>query len=280
MNLNSMIDGLEKAAAESIKAKEGDYYGEDGLLYCGTCKTKKQTRINILGMERTPFCLCRCEVEKREREEAERKRLEFERRVKELRRTGFPESDMQEWTFANDDGENSKIMNVAKNYVDNFSKMREDGKGLLLFGSVGTGKTYAAACIANALIDNGYPVLMTNFARIRNTVQGLFDGRQEYFDSLNRFPLLILDDLSAESKSEYMQEIVYSVIDARYRANLPLIITTNLTADELKHPADITNQRTFSRLFEMCIPIEITGDDRRRKKLKDDFNEYRDILGF
>lgn len=280
MNLNGMIDGLEKAAAESIKAKEGDYYGEDGLLYCGTCKTKKQTRINILGMERTPFCLCRCEVEKREREEAERKRLEFERRVKELRRTGFPESDMQEWTFANDDGENSKIMTVAKNYVDNFSKMREDGKGLLLFGSVGTGKTYAAACIANALIDNGYPVLMTNFARIRNTVQGLFDGRQEYFDSLNRFPLLILDDLSAESKSEYMQEIVYSVIDARYRANLPLIITTNLTADELKHPADITNQRTFSRLFEMCIPIEITGDDRRRKKLKDDFNTYKDILGF
>lgn len=280
MNLNSMIDGLEKAAAESIKAKEGDYYGEDGLLYCGTCKTKKQTRINILGMERTPFCLCRCEVEKREREEAERKRIEFERRVKELRRTGFPESDMQEWTFANDDGENSKIMTVAKNYVDNFSKMREDGKGLLLFGSVGAGKTYAAACIANALIDNGYPVLMTNFARIRNTVQGLFDGRQEYFDSLNRFPLLILDDLSAESKSEYMQEIVYSVIDARYRANLPLIITTNLTADELKHPADITNQRTFSRLFEMCIPIEITGDDRRRKKLKDDFNTYKDILGF
>lgn len=280
MNLNGMIDGLEKAAAESIKAKEGDYYGEDGLLYCGTCKTKKQTRINILGMERTPFCLCRCEVEKREREEAERKRLEFERRVKELRRTGFPESDMQEWTFANDDRENSKIMNVAKNYVDNFSKMREDGKGLLLFGSVGTGKTYAAACIANALIDNGYPVLMTNFARIRNTVQGLFDGRQEYFDSLNRFPLLILDDLSAESKSDYMQEIVYSVIDARYRANLPLIITTNLTADELKHPADITNQRTFSRLFEMCIPIEITGDDRRRKKLKDDFNTYKGILGF
>lgn len=279
MNMKNLIDGLEKAAAESIKAKEGDYYGEDGLLYCGTCKTKKQTRINILGMERTPFCLCRCEVEKREREEAERKRIEFERRVKELRRTGFPESDMQEWTFANDDGENSKIMNIAKNYVDNFSKMREDGKGLLLFGSVGTGKTYAAACIANALIDKGYPVLMTNFARIRNTVQGLFDGRQEYFDSLNRFPLLMLDDLSAESKSEYMQEIVYSVIDARYRANLPLIITTNLTADELKHPADITNQRTFSRLFEMCIPIEITGDDRRRKKLKDDFNTYKGILG-
>lgn len=279
MNLNSMIDGMERAAAESIKAQEGDYYGEDGLLYCGNCKTKKQTRITILDRERTPFCLCRCEAEKRDREEAERKRLEFERRVKELRRAGFPESDMQAWTFANDDGANGKIMTVAKNYVENFDKMREDGKGLLLFGSVGTGKTYAAACIANALIDKGFPVLMTNFARIRNTVQGLFDGRQEYFDSLNRFPLLILDDLSAESKSEYMQEIVYNVIDARYRAGLPLIVTTNLTADELKHPADITNQRTFSRLFEMCLPIEITGDDRRRKKLKEDFKEYKDILG-
>ena len=275
MNIDSMIDGLEKAAAESIRAKEGDYYGDDGLLYCGNCKTKKQTRVNILGKERTPFCLCRCEAEKRDREEAERKRIEFERRVKELRRTGFPESDMQEWTFANDDGENSKIMTVAKNYVDNFGKMREDGKGLLFFGPVGTGKTYAAACIVNALIDKGCPCMM---AKISDIADGIFKGKFTCHD-FNSYPLLVLDDLAAERKTEYMQEIVYNVIDARCRANLPLIITTNLTADELKHPADITNQRTFSRLFEMCIPIEITGDDRRRKKLKEDFNTYKDILG-
>lgn len=280
MEIARAIDGIERAAAENIKAEQGDYYGDDGLLYCGKCNTKKQTRVNILGHERTPMCLCKCAVEKREREEADRKRVEFERRVKEYRRMGFPESDMQEWTFANDDRSNEKISTVARNYVENFEKMREDGKGLLLFGKTGTGKSFAAACIANALIDKGYPVLMTNFARIRGTLQGLFDGRQAYLDSFNRFPLLILDDLAAESKSEYMQEIVYEVINNRYLAGLPLIVTANLTADELKHPADITNQRIFSRLYEMCIPLEVKGEDRRRDALKEAHAEYKDILGY
>lgn len=280
MDVSAIIDGVERKAAETIKAEQGDYYGDDGLLICGKCNTPKQTRVFIFDKERTPYCLCKCAVEKKEREEAERKRIEFQNTVKKLRQAGFPEEKMQNWTFANDDRANEKVSTVARNYFENFGKMYEDGKGLLLFGKTGTGKSYAAASIANALIDKGHPVLMTNFARIRNTVQGLFDGRQEYFDSFNRFPLLILDDLAAESKSEYMQEIVYEVINTRYLAGLPLIVTTNLTAEELKHPADVTNQRTFSRLFEMCIPIEVKGDDRRRDCLKEAHAEYKDILGY
>lgn len=283
MDLSNYIEGLSKLSEQAIPIEIGDYIGEDGLYYCHVCNTPIQVRVKnpfIAGRYDIRHCMCKCRVEKKEREEAERKRFEFEKRVREYRRMGFPESDMQSWTFENDDRTNEKISVVARNYVDNFGKMYEDGKGLLLFGTVGTGKSYAAACIANALIDKGVPVLMTNFARIRNTVQGLFDGRQEYFDSFNRFPLLILDDLAAESKSEYMQEIVYEVINTRYLAGLPLIVTTNLTADELKHPADITNQRTFSRLLEMTIPIEVAGIDRRRYRLKEAHAEYKDILGY
>jgi DNA replication protein DnaC len=279
MNIENIIDGLEKKASIAIKAEQGDYVGEDGLLYCGKCNTKKQTRITILGVERTPYCLCKCQAEQRDREEAERKRIEFEKRIKEYRRMGFPESAMQSWTFANADGSNEQILNAASKYVENFAEFRKDGKGLLLFGTVGTGKTYAAACIANALIDQGYPVLMTNFARIANTVSGMWEGKQEYYDSLNRFPLLILDDLSAERKTEYMQEIVFNVIDARYRAGLPLIVTTNLTSEELKHPSDISYQRTFSRLLEMCLPVKVEGKDKRLEKLKADIQPMKDLLG-
>jgi DNA replication protein DnaC len=270
--------GLEQRAAERIKAEEGDYI-VDGLLHCGKCKTPKQVRVNILGEERTPMCLCHCEAEKIEREKEERRRIEFQERVKEMRRVGFPEAEMQNWDFAHDDGGSSQIVSIAKKYVENFDKMREDGKGLLLFGGVGCGKTFAAACIANALIDKGYPCMMTNFARIANTVQGMFDGRQDYYDSFNRFPLLVIDDLSAERKTEYMQEIVFNVIDSRYRAGLPIIITSNLSADEIKNPADISYQRIFSRLLEMCVPIECKGEDRRRKILKNTFSEYSELLG-
>lgn len=280
MDVSNAIDGIERAAADRIKAEQGDYYGEDGLLMCGKCNTPKQCRVFILDKERTPMCLCKCAVEKKEREEAERQRVAFEKRVKEVRRTAFPDAKMQNWTFANDDGANVTASTVARNYFENFERMREGGKGLLMFGKTGRGKSFHAACIANALIDKGYPVLMTNFAKIRNVLQGLYDGRQEYLDGFNRFPLLILDDLAAESKSEYMQEIVYEVINNRYLAGLPLIVTTNLTAEELKNPAEVTNQRTFSRLLEMCIPIEVKGEDRRRDCLREAHSEYKDILGY
>lgn len=279
MDLRNFIDGVERKAAQSIKAEQGDYIGADGLLYCGKCNTRKQTRVNILGIEKTPYCLCQCEVEKREREEAEMKRQELSRKIREYRRMGFPESMMPEWTFDNADGTNDKIMEAARRYAINFDDFRKQGKGLLLFGTVGTGKTFAAACIANALIDRGIPVLMTNFARIANTVGGMWEGKQEYYDSLNKFPLLILDDLAAERKTEYMSEIVFNVIDARYRAGLPLIITTNLTSEELKHPSDISYQRTFSRLLEMCLPVEVKGKDKRLERLKADIQPMKDLLG-
>ena len=268
---------IKKAEATNI-AEAGDYI-KDGLLHCGKCNTPKQCRIEVFGAVRTPPCLCKCRSEAREREEEERRQREFAERVKRYRSVGFPESEMKNWTFANDDGTNAKMTAAMQNYVKHFAEFQKQGKGLLLFGNVGTGKTFYAACIANALIDTGVPCLVTNFARIANTVQGLFEGRQEYFDSLNRFPLLVLDDLAAERKTEWMQETVFNVIDSRYRAGLPLIVTTNLTREELMNPEDITYQRIFSRLFEMCTPIEIAGSDRRHAALKNDIAATRQLLG-
>ena len=133
-------------------------------------------------------------------------------------------------------------------------------------GSVGTGKSYAAACVANALIDAGTPCMMTNFNRLVNIINNSFEGRQKYIDSLNEFDLLIIDDLAAERDTEFMAEQVMNIIDARYRAGLPLIVTTNLTVQELSGTTDIRKQRVFSRLIEMCVPITVTGRDRRKAK--------------
>lgn len=278
MDLKPLIDGIERIAAETIKAEQGDFI-LDGLLHCGKCKTPKQCRVEIFGEIRTPMCLCKCEVEKKEREEAESLRQDFLRRIKEYRKMGFPESDMEHWTFANDDMSNEKITKAMQNYVDNFGELRKTGKGLLLYGSVGTGKTYAACEVANALIDKGYPVLVTNFARLTNTIQGMFEGKQEYIDSLNRFQLLVIDDLGAERKSEFMQEMVFNIIDSRYRSGLPLIVTTNLTIDEIKKPNDIGNTRIYDRIIERCFPIEVTGSSRRRKAVRDNYEDMKKLLG-
>lgn len=278
MNISKVIDGIEQRARDSIKAEQGDYI-IDGLLHCHKCNTPKQCRITLFGEERTPPCLCQCEAERRDREEAERKRVEFERRVKDMRRVGFPDDEMQYWTFERDDRANEHITGVARKYVENFDTMRENGKGLLFYGKTGTGKTFAAACIVNALIDKGYPCLVTSLSRLINTISGMYDGKQDYIDRLNRFTLVVFDDLATEADTPYRNEIVYNIIDNRYRAGLPFIVTTNLTAQELKSAEDISKQRIYSRLFERCLPVEVKGSDRRRGQLKDDYKAYSDLLG-
>lgn len=276
---DSAIAAIITKAKETGNIVEGDYIGEDNLYYCGKCHTRKQTAVRMFDKDRIVPCICACKAAAIKAEDEARQQREFFEKVKRYRQAGFPESEMSTWNFAADDGTNPKMTAAMQNYVQHFSEFRSRGKGLLLFGDVGTGKTFLAACAANALIDRGVPALVTNFARIANTLQGMFDGRQEYLDSLNHFPLLVLDDLSTERQTEYMLEIVYNVIDARYRARLPLIVTTNLTREELMNPADIRYKRIFSRLFEMCTPIEVAGKDRRHAALKNDIAATKQLLG-
>lgn len=275
---DSAIELIIERAKETANISAGDYVGEDNLYYCGKCHTRKQTAIELFGTTKIAPSICKCRADELKAEDEARRQREHFDKVMRMRSVGFPEKAMSTWTFANDDGSNPKMTNAMRKFVENFQTFKQEGKGLLLFGTVGTGKTFLAACAANALIDKGIPCLVTNFARIANEVQGMFEGKQEYYDNLNKFPLLVIDDLSAERKTEYMQEIVFNVIDARYRANLPLIVTTNLTREELLHPSDLSYQRIFSRLFEMCTPIEVSGADRRQKALREDIGKYKNLL--
>lgn len=277
MSVQNAVESLIERSKTAIPTNDCDYIGEDGLLYCGKCHTKKQTEVMLFGTIRRPMCLCKCEAEKRDKEEAERKQADFGRKIKDLRRTGFPESNMQEWTFENDDMTNSRVTNAMKKYVENFDEMKKQGKGLLLYGNVGTGKTYAACEVANALIDKGYPVLVTNFARIINALQATFE-KQEYIDSFNRFSLLVIDDLGIERNTEFAKEQVFNIIDSRYRAGLPMIITTNLSIDKIKKPDDIDNGRIYDRILERCFPIEVSGQSRRRKAIRKSYDDMKNLL--
>lgn len=274
-----MLKALVAKASKGDHYEEGDYF-VDGLLYCGKCHTAKQCRFEAAwGGIMEPYFLCECGMKRREEEEKARKAREFQSEVRRLRKLGFPDAEMANWTFANDDGTDAKISSIAHKYVDNFVEMKKRGKGLLLYGTVGSGKTYIAACIANELINRGHPCLVTNFARITNTLQGMFEGKQRYLDDLNRLDLLVIDDLSAERDTSFMSEMVFNVIDARYRSGKPLIVTSNLTSEELMRPNNIDKQRIYSRVLEMCFPVEVKGVDRRKKKLRDDSADMARLLG-
>ena len=81
--------------------------------------------------------------------------------------------------------------------------MKAENHGLVLWGNVGSGKSYFAGCIANALMEREIPVCMTNFATILNNLFYGSENRNEYIVRLCSYPLLILDDFGMERGTEY-----------------------------------------------------------------------------
>ena len=169
-------------------------------------------------------------------------------------------------------------MELAHFYAEHWETMREENIGYLLWGKVGTGKSYFAGCIANALMEQEVPVRMTNFSAILNDLTASFEGRNEYIERLCRFSLLIIDDFGMERGTEYGLEQVYNVIDSRYRSGKPLIVTTNLTLDSLQNPQDTAHARIYDRLLEMCAPILFTGENFRKQTATEKLDRLKGML--
>lgn len=264
----------------NIKHAEGDYVGENGLLYCGKCNSPKQCEIRLNGRVLRPYCLCECEAKAVKLQEDSEKAENLKEEIERTRKSGFPDPELMQWTFAIDDRANEKASDISLRYCTHFLSMKEKGKGILFLGNCGTGKTFLAACIANELINQGFSVLMTNFSRVVNIIFGLKEGKQNYIDSLNSYDLLIIDDLGVERQSEYVAEIVQNIVDSRYRAGLPLIITTNLTPKDFSaDSSDIAKSRLYSRISEMCLPVVVSGVDRRKKNSAACDSELKKLLG-
>ena len=199
------------------------------------------------GKERIVRVLCECDLrEQREREEQERLRKAAER-AKRLRDACFHGSPfLRDCTFATDPS---------------------DPGGLLLWGGVGTGKTFMASCIANAVIDLGFSAYQTDIAGIASLMESSFADRRANLDRILNRDLLLIEDLGAERCTEYMLGHVYNVIDGRYRSGKPMVITTNIPLKDIYQPsASSPWQRIFDRITERCYPIEFTGASRRRSK--------------
>ena len=269
------IEGL--IHPEELRSDE--YIVNDGLIYCSKCHTPRQKRIEVSRKTIEPRCMCACQTEDYDRREQERKHREFLDIVAKNRSIGLPDSSLRKHTFENDLGYNPKQIRMAKRYVQHWEEMQKNSTGLLLWGDVGTGKSFIAGCIANALLDKGVPVIMTNFARLLNKLTDMYAGdRNAYIDSFKRYPLMIIDDLGVERNSEFAREQVFSVIDSRYRSELPMIVTTNLTLEELQHPEDLSRSRIYDRVLERCLPIRVNDQNIRELNQAATFAQAKQLL--
>ena len=123
-----MKNGIEAMITDitATTAEAEDYTGEDGLLYCGKCHTPKEAYFaegkTCFGRDRHP-AECDCQRAAREEREAAEKRRRHLDTVEELKRRGFTDPTMRDWTFENDNGRNPQA-GIARRYVEHWEDMR------------------------------------------------------------------------------------------------------------------------------------------------------------
>lgn len=262
-----LFDELFKKAPDESAADSPDYIGDDGILRCGICSEPKACKRTILGKDLILPVMCSCDVEKNAEFEKRMKLEQIERR----RREAFGKSKKINCTFSIDDKPESVQSVFARKYAANFARIK---KWLVFFGSTGTGKSFLAACIVNCVIDSGFTA---HFVKMSEVARHLWDAayKEEVFTRLCRYDLLVIDDFGSENDTNYMNSMVFDLIDSRYEAEKNTIITTNLSIENFKKPKDLNQQRIFSRLNEMSIFQIFKGSDRRGDKMNETMLEER-----
>lgn len=285
------LGGLMAQAQRAGQPENGDYYDSEGFLVCGKCHTRRQVEVNMPDLKAVPFdpkkkvrvkmpVSCRCRAERRYQEEQMLQQDKDMRAMEALKRQSLMDERLRDVSFdsfrkTNDNAYNLKL---CLRYANHFDEMLAKNQGLLFYGGVGTGKTFAAACIANQLLNQRIPVIMTSFVKLLESMQGFSEDDSVLIARLNRAKLLIIDDLGAERSTDYALEKVYDIVDSRYRAKLNIILTTNLSMTELKESTDIRYTRIYDRIFEMCYPMQFKGQSWRKVEAARRFDAMKNFL--
>lgn len=171
-------------------------------------------------------------------------------------------------TFASFDAK--RDMNAFKacsNYANNANIMNDKRNGLIIAGGYGSGKTHLAAAISKVLIDRGIEVLfgtsVTHLDNIRNDFENT--GINRYEARMKSVPMLVIDDLGKEKKTDWTRQVLFDIVNYRYEHKLPMIVTTNLVSEDgdFGTLADHVEGAVWSRFCEMCHIVNTVADDYR-----------------
>jgi DNA replication protein DnaC len=157
------------------------------------------------------------------------------------------------------------VREKVKLYLDAWDTAKRNGMGMTFKGKLGTGKTFAATYIGKELIKRGEDVYFIPFLNVISSYQK--QHAEEIDDRLKGTGVLILDELlppESGAQAALFARRYEELIRHRTNFNLPTIVTTNLTEDELlkEYP------RTYSLLAPKQVAVEVTQtDDARRGKI-------------
>lgn len=277
MDVWKMIVEERRTQEKEEQHLESYIHKENGLKYCIHCHRPLEKEVELFGEKKKISILCDCQKERQEQAQKEEEEWRRQQLIRCLTEECFDESIYQQWNFHTMD-EDTEHKDFAKQYVKKFDKVLEHNLGILMTGDVGCGKTYLAVAIANALLEKTIPVRMTNFSVLLNDMASFETHKQKYMNRLNQKKLLIFDDFGMERHTSFAEEMIFQMIDSRYRSGKPLIITTNLNLSSFTNPNSTKEKRIYSRILEMCSPLIFTGENRRLKQMKEKARQVRELL--
>lgn len=182
--------------------------------------------------------------------------------------------------FVARDKARKRIVEEAREYVRHFHQYRGEAEGLLIQGRVGCGKTHIAVAILREVIAAGYSGLYCNIPEFFKEVRASYSygsglDESELIEETRGVDLLVLDDLGVEGRvvdpvrdrSKWLCERLYLIVNGRYEASRPVIVTTNCSLESL---VDQIDERTVSRLAEMTRRrlAAFPDEDYRKKHLR------------
>ena len=253
--------------------------------YCEKCHTKKSVILEVFGEIKKIPCLCKCQSEKLKQLEQLEENRQKQYRLNKLKINSLMDKKFEQCTFQNWqlDSTNQKMYELGINYTRQWPKMKEENIGFILYGGVGIGKTYLVSCIANKLLEQYVPVIITSSIALLGRYKKAYSDKQAEIvitNNLQQADLLIIDDLGVENDTTWAKEKLYEIIDFRYRNAKPTIVTTNLTLEQLQEK--LTGEdgvpRTYDRLIEMCYPIKLQGKSRRITAYNDKEKVIKNLL--
>lgn len=276
--VTNIFSNASKKAAEITQGKTF-YIGEKGLKHCSVCHKRLEHLISVPHLSIKDMkvnCICACGAEQKRKYREELKQIERSLNAPVNRNIAFSSPEMAKLNFDFDDSKGSEQSNLCRRWVAHYeaNKARDNMKWLFMYGGCGTGKTFYACCIANAMISKGYTVKVSTPSDIEAEIYNAKD-KVEIYKKYTDYELLVIDDFASERKSDYMYEILFTVINNRYNDHKPIIFTSNMTTSETGNPQDKRIERIMSRIWERGYPIEFSGTDRRKKAWNADNHDTR-----